>query len=61
LESAFTKDAVSAEEYEPACQKLLSQFKTLRDALGDAVSAKNAYSNPEVCAELWADVRRYRI
>lgn len=34
---AYVRDAVSANEYEPACQKLLAQFKTLSASLKHTV------------------------
>eukprot|EP00894_Picocystis_sp_ML_P002220 jgi/Pico_ML_1/52737/g3401.t1 len=37
LERAYVRDAVSANEYEPACQKLLAQFKTLSASLKNTV------------------------
>jgi ESCRT-I complex subunit VPS28 len=37
LEKAYVRDAISASEYEPACTKLIAQFKTLRTALKDLV------------------------
>jgi len=40
LERAYVRDVISAEKYEPACQKLLSQFKTVWNSMIDSV--KNA-------------------
>lgn len=34
LEKAYIRDAVHADEYTPACLKLLAQFKTARSMLG---------------------------
>lgn len=38
LERAWTRDLVSAKEYEPLCAKLIAQFKTLWGTLRDSVS-----------------------
>ena len=38
LERAWTRDLVSAKEYEPLCVKLIAQFKTLWGTLRDSVS-----------------------
>lgn len=38
LERAYVRDAIHAKEYEPACQKLIGQFKTLWESLRDEVS-----------------------
>ncbi|DBB16459.1 TPA: hypothetical protein ACH3X3_014739 [Trebouxia sp. C0006] len=37
LERAYVRDAVSSKEYEPACQKLIGQYKTLWETLRDTV------------------------
>ena len=37
LERAYVRDAVTAKEYEPACQKLIGQYKTLWETLRDTV------------------------
>ena len=37
LEKAYVKDMISAKEYEPACAKLIGQFRTLRTAVRDVV------------------------
>jgi len=37
LEKAYVRDVVSAKEYEPACSKLIAQFRTLKTALKDSV------------------------
>jgi ESCRT-I complex subunit VPS28 len=37
LEKAYVRDVVSAKEYEPACTKLIAQFRTLKTALRDTV------------------------
>lgn len=37
LERAYVRDAVTPKEYEPACQKLIAQYKTLWDSLRDTV------------------------
>ena len=37
LEKAYVRDAISASEYEPACTKLIAQFKTLKTSLKDSV------------------------
>ena len=38
LERAYVRDAISSKEYEPACQKLIGQYKTLWETLRDTVS-----------------------
>ena len=38
LERAYVRDAISAKDYEPGCQKLIGQFKTLWESLRDEVS-----------------------
>lgn len=43
LERAYIKDAVTAEEYAAACRKLISQFRTLRDAVSDHVPSVEAF------------------
>eukprot|EP00897_Mesotaenium_endlicherianum_P010550 jgi/Mesen1/9523/ME000637S08966 len=37
LEKAYVRDIISAKDYEPACIKLIAQFKTLRTTLKDTV------------------------
>ena len=37
LERAYVRDAICAKDYEPACEKLIAQFKTLWDSLRDTV------------------------
>lgn len=37
LEKAYVRDVISAKEYEPACLKLIAQFRTLRTTLKDSV------------------------
>jgi len=37
LERAYVRDAISAREYEPACAKLIAQFKTLYSSIKDSV------------------------
>lgn len=37
LESAFTTDAITAAEYEPLCEKLIAQYRTLYNAIRDVV------------------------
>ena len=37
LERAWTRDAISAKDYEPACEKLIAQFKTLYETIRDSV------------------------
>eukprot|EP00850_Spirogloea_muscicola_P008559 SM000045S16304 [mRNA] locus=s45:726634:727772:- [translate_table: standard] len=37
LEKAYVRDDISAKDYEPACLKLITQFKTLRTTLKDTV------------------------
>ncbi len=39
LERAYVRDAISSKEYEPACQKLIGQYKTLWETLRDTVCA----------------------
>lgn len=38
LEQAYIRDAVSAKDYEPACEKLISQYKTLYETMRELVS-----------------------
>lgn len=38
LERAYVRDAISAKDYEPACQKLIGQFRTLWDTVRSSVS-----------------------
>ncbi|KAL3152011.1 hypothetical protein ABBQ32_001129 [Trebouxia sp. C0010 RCD-2024] len=37
LERAYVRDAVSSKDYEPACQRLIGQYKTLWETLRDTV------------------------
>lgn len=37
LERAYVRDDISAKDYEPACQKLIAQFRTLWETLRDKV------------------------
>jgi VPS28 protein len=37
LERAWTRDLISAKEYEPLCAKLIAQFKTLWSTLRSSV------------------------
>lgn len=37
LERAYVRDAVTSKEYEPSCQKLIGQYKTLWETLRDTV------------------------
>eukprot|EP00246_Nothoceros_aenigmaticus_P017068 TRINITY_DN808_c1_g1_i1.p1 TRINITY_DN808_c1_g1~~TRINITY_DN808_c1_g1_i1.p1 ORF type:complete len:214 (+),score=43.70 TRINITY_DN808_c1_g1_i1:84-725(+) len=37
LEKAYVRDVISAKEYEPACTKLIAQFRTLKTTLRDTV------------------------
>lgn len=37
LERAYVRDAISSKDYEPACQKLIGQYKTLWETLRDTV------------------------
>lgn len=37
LERAYVRDFISTECYEPACNRLLAQFKTLWNSMRDAV------------------------
>lgn len=37
LEKAYVRDVISAREYEPACTKLIAQFRTLKTAVRDTV------------------------
>mmetsp|Transcript_12825 Transcript_12825/g.22114 ORF Transcript_12825/g.22114 Transcript_12825/m.22114 type:complete len:246 (+) Transcript_12825:77-814(+) len=43
LERAFVRDAVAAQEYTPACAKLIAQFKTQREALKDCVPSIESF------------------
>ncbi len=38
LERAYVRDAISPQQYEQACERLIAQFKVLRASLTDAVS-----------------------
>lgn len=37
LERAFVRDAITPDEYERACQRLLQQFKMIRNSISSAV------------------------
>mmetsp|Transcript_23273 Transcript_23273/g.32897 ORF Transcript_23273/g.32897 Transcript_23273/m.32897 type:complete len:217 (-) Transcript_23273:138-788(-) len=37
LEKAYVRDACSSDEYTTACKKLIAQFKTLKESLGEQV------------------------
>ena len=37
LERAYVRDAISAKDYEPLCEKLIAQFRTLWETLRDTV------------------------
>ena len=37
LERAYVRDAISAKDYEPLCEKLIAQFRTLWETLRDMV------------------------
>ena len=39
LERAYVRDAISAKDYEPLCEKLIAQFRTLWETLRDTVTA----------------------
>jgi len=43
LERAYVRDAVSAKEYEPACEKLIGQFKTLYSTIKEQVPDLNVF------------------
>lgn len=43
LERAYIRDAVTPEAYAQACRKLIGQFRTLRDALGDHVPSVEGF------------------
>mmetsp|Transcript_3666 Transcript_3666/g.10545 ORF Transcript_3666/g.10545 Transcript_3666/m.10545 type:complete len:209 (-) Transcript_3666:384-1010(-) len=43
LERAYVRDAISAKEYEPACEKLIGQFKTLYSSIKDTVPDVSAF------------------
>ncbi|KAJ3215013.1 Vacuolar protein-sorting-associated protein 28 [Dinochytrium kinnereticum] len=38
LEKAYIRDAITAQEYTPACTKLIAQFKTARDLYGKSTT-----------------------
>jgi hypothetical protein len=40
LERAYVRDAISAADYEPACEKLIGQFRTLWETLRDTVRGR---------------------
>ena len=33
VEKAYIRDSITAKQYEPACRKLIGQFRTARDAV----------------------------
>lgn len=37
LERAYVRDLITAQEYEPVCQKLIAQFKTLWSSMRETV------------------------
>ena len=37
LERAYVRDAISAKDYEPLCEKLIAQFRTLWETLRSEV------------------------
>jgi hypothetical protein len=37
LERSYVRDAVTAKDYEPACEKLISQYRTLSESMRPAV------------------------
>ncbi|KAI9101127.1 vacuolar protein sorting-associated, partial [Phlyctochytrium arcticum] len=43
LERAYIRDAISAQEYTPACLKLIGQYKTAMNLLGDIVPDVQAF------------------
>ncbi|KAI8816405.1 vacuolar protein sorting-associated [Fimicolochytrium jonesii] len=43
LERAYIRDAISAQEYTPACLKLIAQYKTALNLVGDWVPDVNAF------------------
>ncbi|PSC72086.1 vacuolar sorting-associated 28-like protein 2-like [Micractinium conductrix] len=43
LERAYVRDAISVKEYEPACLKLIGQFRTLWDSLRSSVPDVEAF------------------
>lgn len=43
LERAYVRDAISAKEYEPACEKLIGQFRTLWDTVRSSVPDVEAF------------------
>ncbi len=40
LERAYVRDAISAKDYEPLCEKLIAQFRTLWETLRDTVQLR---------------------
>ena len=40
LERAYVRDAISAKDYEPLCEKLIAQFRTLWETLRDTVQPR---------------------
>lgn len=45
LEKAYIRDAVTADKYTPACAKLIAQFKTAMNLLGDSFSIQKFMSD----------------
>ncbi|KAI8921135.1 hypothetical protein PhCBS80983_g03725 [Powellomyces hirtus] len=43
LERAYIRDAIPAQEYTPACLKLIAQYKTALNLVGDSVPDVNAF------------------
>jgi ESCRT-I complex subunit VPS28 len=43
LERAYVRDSVPADEYSPACTRLLSQYKTMIKLVGDIVPSIEAF------------------
>ena len=41
LERAYVRDTISAKDYEPLCEKLIAQFRTLWETLRDTVSLQH--------------------
>ncbi|KAJ3168445.1 hypothetical protein HDU87_001001 [Geranomyces variabilis] len=43
LERAYIRDAIPAQEYTPACLKLIAQYKTALNLVGDSIPDVNAF------------------
>lgn len=43
LEGAYVRDIISSQQYEPACHKLLAQYKTLWNSMRDSVPDVDAF------------------